>query len=215
MVLIGASLGVTWYIEYGPRRAETVSALMDQRRVDWMRRMRERDMRIFDAALLGSLQNGSAFFASAALLAIGGGVAMLGQVEKLAMIAKDLPIGLSQDRAVWEIKLLVLVAWLAVAFLKFAWAHRLYSYVIILMGATPNLGEKTEDNAADQAARVAKLAGLSFNRGLRALYFALAGLAWMLGPLPLLIATALVVRLIHRREFRSKTQETLATRLPN
>jgi len=50
---------------------------------------------------------------------------------------------------------------------------------------------------------------------LRALYFALAGLAWMLGPLPLLIATALVVRLIHRREFRSKTQETLATRLPN
>jgi len=140
-VLIGASLGVTWYIEYGPRRAETVSALMDQRRVDWMRRMRERAMRIFDAALLGSLQNGSAFFASAALLAIGGGVAMLGQVEKLAMIAKDLPIGLSQDRAVWEIKLLVLVAWLAVAFLKFAWAHRLYSYVIILMGATPNLGE--------------------------------------------------------------------------
>jgi len=41
-------------------------------RRDWMREFRHRENRIFDAQIIASLRQGSAFFASTAILAIGG-----------------------------------------------------------------------------------------------------------------------------------------------
>ena len=110
---------------------------MEDFRRDWMKRMVERDPRIFDAQLAGNLRQATAFFASAAMIAIGGGLALIGNTEQLAGVAEDL----IQDNApafVWEVKILVVLLLLSNAFLKFVWSHRLFGYCAVLMAAVPN-----------------------------------------------------------------------------
>ena len=59
------------------------------------------------------------------------------------------------------------------------------------------------------AARVANRAARHFNTGLRAYYFGLTALAWILHPLALVAATLFVVWELYRREFRSIVREAL------
>jgi uncharacterized membrane protein len=42
-------------------------------------------------------------------------------------------------------------------------------------------------------------------------YFGLAALAWIIHPLALILASLLVLRELHRREFRSVARDALAT----
>jgi uncharacterized membrane protein len=53
------------------------------------------------------------------------------------------------------------------------------------------------------------LAVTSFNGGLRAYYFALAALTWLAGPLFFIAATIAVVLVLLRRQFLSRTAETV------
>lgn len=57
-----------------PRRTgkPSVSVLMKRYRREWMRQFIERDPRIFDGNILSSLREGTAFFASACMIATGG-----------------------------------------------------------------------------------------------------------------------------------------------
>jgi uncharacterized membrane protein len=50
---------------------------------------------------------------------------------------------------------------------------------------------------------------MNFNRGLRALYFALGALAWLLGPIPLMIAATVVIWVVWSREFASIPRDIL------
>ena len=64
----------------------------------------------------------------------------------------------------------------------------------------------------DIAAKAADLnitATKSFNRGLRAIYYALAALAWLIGAWPLIIAVTLTSAMLFEREFRSTTRKIL------
>ena len=55
-------------------------------------------------------------------------------------------------------------------------------------------------------------AALNFNRGLRALYYALASLAWLAGPPLLALAAAVVTVSLLRREFASVPRDILSGR---
>ncbi len=182
-------------------------------RRDWMNQMVTRQPRVFDAQVLANLRQGAAFFASTSMIAIGGGLALIGNTERLAGIAGDLTL----ERApsiVWEIKILLILLFLVNAFLKFVWAHRLFGYCSVIMASVPN--DPDADMAYPRAAQAADLsitAGRSFNRALRSIYFGLAAAAWILGPIPLAIAAALTFGVLYRREFASKSLEILL-RLP-
>lgn len=65
------------------------------------------------------------------------------------------------------------------------------------------------EREAARAAELNRIAAKNYNAGLRAIYFALALLAWFLGPVPFAIATTLTVVVFFRREFYSETRETL------
>ena len=67
-----------WVSEQPPKSRPSVSWLMEEYRRDWMRTFVTRQPRIFDATLIDSLRQGTAFFASACMIAIGGGVAVIG-----------------------------------------------------------------------------------------------------------------------------------------
>ncbi len=214
-VLLGAWLWIGWRIDNALPQRRSVTMMMDDFRRDWMREMVTRQPRMFDAQVVAAMRQGSTFFASTTMIAIGGGLALLGNTERLAGVANDLAIG-SAPAMVWEIKILIVILFLANAFLKFVWAHRLFGYCAILMAAVPNDPEDPlAYPRAAQAAEICVTAARSFNRALRATYFALASLAWILGPVALIIGSAVTFGILYRREFASRSRTILMTQTPD
>lgn len=212
--LLTVWLGAGWLIENRNARHKSVSVLMADYRREWMQHAVTRDPRVFDAMIVTSLREGTAFFASACMIAIGGGVALLGNVERLTGLARDLEIG-SGETLVWEVKLLLPILILTNAFLKFVWANRIFGYCSVLMGAVPNdTGDPRARHRAWQAGELNVAAARSFNRGLRSVYFALGACVWLLGALPLMVATAATLAVVLRREYASRSRQVLREIVP-
>ncbi|MCB5411011.1 DUF599 domain-containing protein [Pseudogemmobacter faecipullorum] len=206
-----AWFGIGWLVEHPPRARPSVTILMQAYRRDWMHTFITRTPRLFDVSLIASLRQGTTFFASASMLALGGGSAMIGNSGAMRELAADLPIATGHiDLA---LKMLLPMAFLANALLKFIWAHRLFGYCAILMAAVPNDPDHPEAmHRAEQAADINGTAAKSYNRGLRAIYFALAGLAWILGEAALVLATLITSATLLRREFWSQSREVILDR---
>lgn len=211
--LILAWLVSGWLSEHPPRSLPSVSVLMEEYRRDWMRTFVTRQPRIFDATLIDSLRQGTAFFASACMIAIGGGVALIGNAAAVQRLTDELPLtGSGPDVA---LKMLPVIGFLANALLKFVWAHRLFGYCSILMAAVPNDPEDPlAFHRAGQAAEINITAARSFNRGLKSIYFALAALGWLLGPWGLFAGTVLATGILLRREFASHSRKVILAREP-
>jgi uncharacterized membrane protein len=197
-----------WLVENPPAARPSVSILMQTYRRDWMETFVTRQPRIFDATLIDSLRQSTAFFASACMIAIGGSVALIGNSATVEQLAAELP--LDAGRIDVSAKILLAVFFLANALLKFIWAHRLFGYCSILMAAVPN--ESDDPRATPRAAQAAEInitAARSFNRGLRSIYFALASLGWLFGARGLGIAAILTAGVLLRREFASHSREVI------
>ncbi len=205
VLLVIGWIGTGRLAENPPKWRPSVSLLMQDYRYRWMVEFLTRDPRIFDVTLIDSLRQGTAFFASASMIAIGGGVALIGNAATLQGLAQDLTIGV--ETAQLRIKLIVVVALLANALLKFVWSHRLFGYCAIMMAAVPNdYNDPMAAPRARQAAEINITAAKSFNRGLNSIYFALATLGWLIGPLELIAATVLTAGVQLRREFASQSR---------
>jgi len=59
------------------KRRQGLNSEMNRYRDVWMFQMLGRDMRMVDAQIVAALQNGTAFFASTSLIAIGGALTLL------------------------------------------------------------------------------------------------------------------------------------------
>lgn len=199
--------------EYPPSWRPSVSHLMKDYRRRWMSELLTRQPRIFDVSLIDSLRQGTAFFVSGSMIAIGGGVALIGNTATLQGLAHDLTIGTETSQL--RIKLIVVVVMMANALLKFVWSHRLFGYCAIMMAAIPN--DFTDPQArprAEQAAEICITAAKSFNRGLNAVYYALCGLSWLVGPKTLIWAVLLTTAVMLRREFASHSRQVMLRQLP-
>jgi uncharacterized membrane protein len=209
--LIIAWLATGWFTEHPPANRPSVSVLMNDYRRDWMRQFVVRDGRIFDATVVESLRQGTALFASASLIAIGGAVALLGNADMVIGLAARLAV--DEGSIGVEVKIMIMLIFLANALLKFIWSNRLFGYCCIMMAAVPTDPEDPDGyHRAAQAAEVNIAAARSFNRGLRSIYFALAALSWLAGPLVLLVATLFTAGLLMRREFASVSREVILQR---
>src|SRR6478736_3182199 len=132
-----AWVGYHFYVDRMSPRKRGLNAMMNTYRIAWMEQMSRREVRIVDTAITGSLQNGTAFFASTSLIAIGGAATLLRGTDDVLKVFSDLPFGLATTRWLWEVKVLGLAAIFGYAFFKFAWSYRLYNYAAVLIGATP------------------------------------------------------------------------------
>jgi uncharacterized membrane protein len=204
----GYAAGVEWTRTGG----DSLNARMHRFREVWMQRALERDVRIIDTQIMASLQNGTAFFASTTLLAIGGVLSLLRSTdETLAMVA-DLPFAIQVTRAQWEMKVIGLVIIFVYAFFKFAWSYRLFNYAAILLGAMPppdTSGTPEGEAHVRRTAGMIESAGRHFNRGQRAFFFALGYLGWFAGPYALMAATVATVAVMWRRQFISQSRRAL------
>ena len=190
----------------------SLSARMNIYRKVWVRRMLDREARMVDMQIMASLQNGTAFFASSSLIAIGGALALLRSTNDALAVLSTLPIDLSPSPALWEIKCVGLILIFVYTFFKFAWAYRLFNYVAILFGAMPTASERDTPEAEAHVLRTARLfesAGRHFNRGQRAFFFALGYLGWFVSPWVLFVTTAAVVIVTWRRQFASNAWKAM------
>ncbi|MCY4336761.1 MAG: DUF599 domain-containing protein [Litoreibacter sp.] len=201
-------------IEHPSKAHPSVSIIMADYRREWMRQLITRQPRIFDATLLNALRQGTSFFASTCIIAIGGLLAVIGNTERLQNVAAE--FALAQDALfLWQLKLLVVVLLLTHAFLKFVWSNRLFGYCAVVMAAVPNeVDDPLAVPRALQAAEINIRAALNFNRGLRSIYYGLGALAWLIGPWALLGASALVSYLVWQREFSSLPRKILSENIP-
>ena len=200
-----AWLGYGLAMERTAARNRNLNTLMNDKRQAWMERMVARENRIVDTTIMVSLQNGTAFFASTSLLAVGGVLALMQSPDDLlnlfGRVAAD-----PADRRGWELKGIGLAVIFVYAFFKFAWSYRLFNYGAILIGAVPPWTEAEAPETAVAARRAAAMnavAGQHFNRGQRAYFFALAYLGWFAGPWAFMAATAAVLLVMWRRQFAS------------
>lgn len=213
-LLFAAWIGIGWLTESPPAGRPSVSVLMTRFRREWMRQFVGRDNRIFDGNILASLREGTAFFASACMIATGGLLALIGNGERLRGIVREFEIE-SVAGTGYEMRLLVTMFFVVNAFLKFVWAHRLFGYCAVTMASVPNRPD--DPVALDRAMQAADLnitAARNFNAGLRSVYFALGSLTWLAGPWGLMAGTAVVVFVTWRREFASTSRQVILRSLP-
>jgi uncharacterized membrane protein len=201
-------------LEHSAYGRDSLSARMHVYREIWIRRMLDRETRMVDTQIMASLQNGTAFFASTSLLAVGAGLALLRSTSEALAVLGALPIDLSPSPALWEIKCVGLILIFIYAFFKFAWAYRLFNYVAILIGAMPQAKQRDTPEAEAHVIRTTRLfeaAGRHFNRGQRAFFFALGYLGWFVSPWVLFITTAAVVIVTWRRQFASNAWRAMGS----
>jgi uncharacterized membrane protein len=201
-------------LEHSAYGQDSLSSRMHAYRETWIRRLLDRDSRMVDMQIMGSLQNGTAFFASTSLIAVGGALALLRSTNEALGVFAALPIDLAPSPALWEIKCLGLILIFIYAFFKFAWSYRLFNYVAILLGAMPTSQQRDTPEAEAHVIRTTRLfetAGRHFNRGQRAFFFALGYLGWFVSPWVLFVSTAAVVIVTWRRQFASSAWSAMGS----
>jgi len=193
-----------YVVERSEWRKQSLNYRMDLSRRAWMRAMLGRDVRIVDTQIMASLHQGTAFFASTSLFAIGGTLALLRSSDEVMDIFRALPFAMQTTRTVFEIKVVGLLVIFVYAFFKFAWSYRLFNYVAIQIGATPPARQSKSKSAiahVDRIARMITVAGRHFNRGQRAIFFALGYLGWFVNGYVLAMATGAVLFVVLMRQF--------------
>ncbi|MGY2053165.1 DUF599 domain-containing protein [Methylobacterium sp. JK268] len=211
-----ATFFVAW-IGYGiaverlSRGGKSLNRMMNRYRHAWTEQLAVRENRVVDTTINASLQNGTAFFASTSLIALGSVLTLTRSADDVLTLFSTLPFGMLTTRATWEVKVAGLAVIFVYAFFKFAWAYRLFNYGAILIGAVPPRGSDPAEisRAAKRAAAINVVAGAHFNRGQRAWFFALAYLGWFVSPYILFATTAAVVYVMWRRQFASEACRAL------
>ena len=203
------------WLGYGPliqhlRSPGSITARLRGMRRAWMRAMLGRDNRITDASLIGHPMHSATFFASTTMVALAALLGMLGNLDRTHAAVEALAFTAKTPRPIVEGKVLLLLLVFAHTFLKLTWAIRQLNYGVALIGAAPSKpGPALRDAAADRTAAVLSLALGSFNAGVRGYYFALAALAWLVGPGAFALATTGMVAMLLWRQFGSATAEAI------
>ena len=171
----------------------------------WLKRMLARDMRLMDANLLGQLLNSASFFASTNLLIIAAVAGVLFGGE--SMIANLRGLALTAPAPTWviELKIALIVVTMARGLLDFIWSIRQFNYCAALLGAAPDNADSAHRTAYARAiGDVFDPALSSFNKGVRAYYFALAATAWIASPWAMMAGVLAAVTLLLRRQVASQ-----------
>jgi uncharacterized membrane protein len=201
------------YAVFAQRKSGTEPSLVVALRLyrrEWARQILSHDNRIADVAAFNSLLASATFFASTAMLILGGLVAMLGTTDRFVDIVAELPFGRAESEGFSRIKIILVIGIYVYTFFKFTWSIRQYQFCTVLVGAAPVTKEPNEhDDYVDTLTKVASHAAEDFNQGLRAFYFSLAAVAWFVHPWLSVLGSVLVVYVLHQREFRSRTLHAL------
>ena len=212
-IFVAAWFGYNALVDREMQNARGLRALMHQHRLEWARQMVVRDQRLLDTALTGHLMNSVSFYANTTIYIVAALIATVGALDSLVSFAADLPFAGKQSKLLVEAKIFLLITVFVFAYFKFTWAHRQYSLMLTLIGSAPDRSRPPDalESYAQKFARLNTLAADEFNRGVRSYYFGFAALGWFLHVALFIALTLLILVVLWRRDFRSKTARTLAS----
>ncbi len=205
---VAAWAGYAWYARRANASEFSLLQVTNRYRYEWLKQATSRDPRMIDAVITQTLSTTPSFFCSTTILVIGGLLAILGTSDKAVELVRDIPFVARTSALIFDVKIIVLVVIFVYAFFRFSWSMRQYTFVALVIGGMPppstfQSGEHDREAYAERAARLVALAVESFNDGLRAYYFAFAVVGWFVSPLVFALATAGVLVILYRREFKS------------
>lgn len=211
----------TWLTD-GSRTFKRVSLTraMAIHRERWILNSLKRDLKMIDTSITAGLQNGTAFFGSASIFALGSCFALLGSTDRAQNIFSDLPFIYHGGRAAFELKVGGLAILFAYSFFKFGWSYRIFNYCSILFGALPMHAEANKNpeaarRAALRVARVNIIAAKHFNAGLRAIFLSIGYLGWFVNAYVFMAMTVFVITVLVRRQFYSEARQAILDGLEN
>lgn len=203
-------LGYELVVERGWSGRQSLLEETHKLRLGWARVMLKRNPRIVDVALISNLLPSLSFYANTSIYIIAALFAALGTLDQLMAMASELPFAKVISREATEIKLLILIGVFVVAYFKFTWSLRQFNLLSITLGAVPQeANEEEQEKHALKFAAVNSCAGNDFNRGLRAYYFGMAVMSWMVSPWLFIFSTMVIVFVLARREFSSPVLKAL------
>ena len=187
--------------------------VMHRYRLQWIKNMIKRSDRTIDIKVIGNLQFTTTYLIIVSVVAIGGIFVLMAYGSKAVILLNELPFISTVNYHAWLIKSFVLLAIFIFGFFKLTWAVRQLNYAAILVLAAPyqSEGEDSIDDLKRQTKYVSKTAtvlsnaGRHFNTGMRSFYFGMASLSWFVSPIFYILAATLVVAVLYRREYMSKT----------
>lgn len=208
-------LGFSWLTD-GKRNLSrpSLTHLMGKYRRAWLRNSLSRDLKMIDTQIISGLQNGTAFFASTTIFALGSCFPLLGAADRMKEIYATLPSYFQEGQSAFEFKVVGLAAIFAYSFFKFGWSYRLFNYCSILFGAVPMpreaAGRSAEtDRAIERVIELNILAGKHFNAGLRGIFLSIGYIGWFVSPYLLIGTTFFVIGVLTHRQFFSEARAAL------
>jgi uncharacterized membrane protein len=207
--LAGLALFALMWFGYGPAIHRLVPRSINARlgglRVAWMRTMLRRENRIVDASLIGHVVHSASFFASTSLIVIGALLSLLSNVEHLQPTLESLAFVTPVSRGLFELKIVLPLVVMLFGFVKFTWSIRQLNYTIALFGAAPDRTQ-VEPYLEELATSIGQVMSASlgtFNDGMRAYYYAIAGLAWLASPWAMAVSAILLTAMLVWRQVES------------
>lgn len=195
------------------RGSRGLSARMHLYRVQWMMTALQRENRVVETNIIQTYQYSISFFASTSILIIAGLMAMLSSASTALEIIQQIPFSVMSPKAIWYGKNFLLMYLFIYAFFKLTWAIRQLNYSTIMIGALPLIKDPAKINeylpSARRTATIVTMAVKDMNRGIRAYYFAIAVLGWFFNPFFFIVATAWVMIVLYRREYKSHVLHVL------
>lgn len=206
---IGLWFGYTVYTDRGKPREHSLRAAMHRNRYRWMLQVVKRDNRMTDASITAQLGNGASFFASTTAVLLVGLFTVIGASNEAVGVLREIPFAGRLTPNQWDLRLFVLIVIFVHAFFKFTWSLRQFNYCAVLIGAAPSDDAPGREDWVRRTAWLSTLASKDYNQGLRAYYFGLAVLAWLINVWVFMGVTALVVFVLYWREYRSEALRTM------
>lgn len=202
------------FAKYMAKRTASLSSVMHVHRINWMRRMLNRDVRVGDAALLANIERNANFFASSCVLVLAGLLTAITAAQQIQDMVSRVSFATPDNLVATELKVAVMICVFIYAFFMFTWSMRQFGFAAVLMGAAP-FPNDTSVTAAERrsfaifGAKVIDEASHSYNYGLRSFYFSLALLFWFVNVWAFMVAGAFVVGILYEREFLSSSLKSL------
>jgi uncharacterized membrane protein len=192
----------------------SLNQAMAERRRHWIMNSLKRDLKMIDTQIMAGLQNGTAFFASTSIFAIGGCFALLGATEQVESVFRDMPFVHYAGRTAFELKVIGLTCLFGYSFFKFGWSYRLFNYCTILFGAIPmvhdvNADREAAERAAENVIKMNIIAAKNFNDGLRTIFLSIGYLGWFISPYVFIASTVIIIVALLRRQFFSEARRAI------
>ena len=130
-------VGYTYFARRKAQRKASLVVAMRIYRREWFKHMLGHQTRIAHIAALSSLQSVTTFFASTALVILGGLVALLGTTDRVVNVAADLPFARHDSEFVWLVRIILLIFIFVYAFFVFTWSIRKRGLSTLLTRAAP------------------------------------------------------------------------------